>query len=212
MKGAQPGTDLLAALARTDRVDLDWLLLDKGVPYRVTRAMNDQYAITAIDKLLQAEDYGVAITHTADDSNLGVILHRRTEYDFKDKSVDYTEAHVFVAGVSMATVHWLNEQGRGLWALLLSEKDMQRLENGHMGNNELFGFEDARKQRPGLMSKVKPSPYKDSVNEVREPGTEYQVLDNGSQSMAMQYQQLSTDNKNHVKAITEALLLSQKQQ
>jgi len=152
-KGQPPSAELLGALMRSDRLSPRYLMEGQGAPYHVSRVISDDEAIEQLDELL-VEDWAVALV-TADRHQFVVVLHQPGQYQYKEKMIDYTIVEVVAGHITRETVQWLQERDRGVWLLELAPDDFQRLATGRMGNLELFGFKDARRQRAGHMDKVK---------------------------------------------------------
>ncbi|VAX08069.1 hypothetical protein MNBD_GAMMA26-1716 [hydrothermal vent metagenome] len=148
-KGQPPSGELLRALQRTERVSLRWLIDDLGPPYSITRAVSDADATEQLAALLDANDWDITLA-TADSVGFAVVVHRDTQYKYRGKVIAYRQVEVIAGRVTVATASWLAEQARGTGLLRLEPEDMTRLESGHLGNMELFGWQDARKQSPGL--------------------------------------------------------------
>lgn len=148
-KGQAPGGELLRALARTERVSLRWLEEGRGSPYSVSRVVDDAEGQALLAAHLEEEDWDVLMA-TDDDERFAVILHQPGQYGYKEKMIDYRIVEVIAGGLTLATVNWLMQRSRGNWLLRLTEDEMTRLSTGHMGNMELFGWEDARKQSDGI--------------------------------------------------------------
>lgn len=148
-KGQAPGGELLRALARTERVSLRWLEEGRGSPYSVSRVVDDAEAQELLAAHLDDEDWDVLMA-TADDEHFAVILHQPGQYGYKEKMIDYRIVEVIAGGLTLATVNWLMKRSRANWLLRLNEDEMSRLSTGYMGNMELFGWEDARKQSDGI--------------------------------------------------------------
>ena len=175
MKGQPPGADLLRALQRTARVSLPWLEEDKGPPYLVTRVLDDAEAQSVLSDRL-TEEWSVALV-TADDKAFTVVLHRKeARYLYKGKDVTYVEAEIIAGGITRQTERWLDRQGRGVWLLRLTPDDLQRLATGRMGNIELFGFKDARKQSRGLWERIKGKAQDPRYEELYAPDVEVPLV------------------------------------
>ena len=153
LKGQKPGGDLLRALMRTERVSIRWLENNRGEPYMVTKVTDDDEAIEEITKLLDDENWSVLIA-THNDERFAMILHLECRHQYKEKMVDYRDVEVICGDVTLKTVKWLLREDRAIWMLPLTFEQFDRLENGRMGNMEIWGWEDARKQDEGLPKRL----------------------------------------------------------
>lgn len=211
LKEGRAGSDLLRALARTERVSLRWLDEGRGAPYVVARMTSDSEATAYLDELF-AEDWRVVVA-TADDATFAIILEQPGSYQLKDKTVEYRIVEVLAGNISIETVRWLTQRDRGLWLLRLTPDDMRRLSDGQMGNIELFGFHDPRKSSRGLIeraqSTVHDSAYMALFNppqEVREPHGMPAHLSYDEAILVQKYRQLAPENKSHAQALLVRLL------
>ena len=222
LKGSQsPGADLLRALQRTERVSLLWLEENKGSPYRVTRVLDDAEAQAVLSERLREE--WTVILVTSDDATFAVVLQRpEARYTYKKKEVIYIEAEIIAGGITLRTERWLDRQGRGVWLLRLTPDEMEKLSTGHMGNIELFGFEDARKQSRGLWKRIKAKAQdaryeelyapdlesRDSTGQTRpahgaaEPApAEYGAMPDDEQDLLNRYRALSEEKRRALRAL-----------
>ena len=157
--GDSPSVDLLSALSKTERVSLRWIDEERGSPYVVSRVVNDDEAIALLTDFLHEddnEDWAVLLASN-NDQTFCVILYQEKDYERKGKTVVYKDVEVIAGGVTLKTFKWLRSHSRGLWIIKLTDDEMIRLSTGYMGNMELFGWEDARKQSVGVVSRKEPS-------------------------------------------------------
>ncbi|MEJ1390118.1 MAG: hypothetical protein RPU34_04375 [Candidatus Sedimenticola sp. (ex Thyasira tokunagai)] len=216
MKGQSPGADLLRALVRTERVSMRWLDDERGAPYHVSRVVDDKEATALLEGLLDDEDWSVLLA-TDDDQRFCVILHQPGSYTHKDKPIKYEIVEVVSGGITLDTVRWLDERDRGLWKLPLIPEQFERLATGHMGNMEIFGWDDPRKQSAGLKglrckmeSTVHDSPLRERLERngelmCEEEGAAYAFVTK-TEEMARRFEQLPADQQDLVLDLMQAMV------
>jgi len=150
-KGFPPSPDLVLALVLTERVSPRWLLDDVGPKYIVSRVLDDDEAARVLEHELKAE-WGVLLA-TADDKRFAVLLHTDAAFLMKNQEIAYRRVHVVTGNISLRTLRWLSDIGRGMWLVRLTPEEMERLDAGDMGNLEIWGWEDKRRKSEGLISR-----------------------------------------------------------
>lgn len=215
MGGAQPSTDLLTALVRSERVNLSWLLLDKGSPYLVEAVLSDTQAVLAVETYIHNADYGVTLAYS-DNNQFAVILHKLDSHHHKDKPIEFHDVNVLAGNIGLETAHWFANQKRSNLALKLTAEAMRHLQEGHIGNMELFGFEDARKQAKGLMDTLKPTPFTQSYfQDKKGKSGENHPVDRRetvkARQLADQFLELDDQDQSHIEAVIGAFSLKRGQ-
>jgi hypothetical protein len=137
-----PGADLLRALQRTERISLLWLEEGRGTPYNWTPVFSDEEVIAALERLDPSAPSWSILLATQNEADFALVLYRDAQYEFKGKPIDYREVEVLGGRITLKTVAWLRDhaQRQALWLLPLSKDEFERLNSGHMGNMELFGW------------------------------------------------------------------------
>ncbi|MES9901109.1 MAG: hypothetical protein ABW168_00335 [Sedimenticola sp.] len=231
-KGQEPSGDLLRALVRYGRVSMRWLVSERGqgAPYSVSTALNNANAIQMLEILFVpegAEKWSVVVA-TDDYRRFAVILHMPDEYLLKIKGkcdpriIGYQDVRVVAGNISIETVRWLDGRDRANWVLPLTMADMDRLSTGHMGNLELFGYADGRKQLKGvidgkqnerLIDKMKSSLHDSPLRErlerkgvlASEAGVDY-ASETKTEEMARRFKQLPADQQDLVLDLMRAMV------
>lgn len=220
-KGQPASGELLRALQRTERVSLRWLIDDLGSPYYITHAVSDVNAVEQLLVLLKNGDWAVALA-TSDNMGFAAILYRNAQYEYKDKMIDYRQVEVVAGNVTRTTAHWLMAQNRGDYLLPLEPEEMAKLRDGHMGNMELFGWQDARKQSPGLWAKRQqfPGEFDDTNAYPASYGKGEVLMINENQDtvdldrraaeaeLLSNYRQLTAEQREAIKAVLRSMIQS----
>ncbi len=138
-KGVIPGHEFLAALARAENVDLNWLLTGAGRPFRVAVTRNDAEASVLIGAHLQdSADWRVYLFRAG--ARLAVVMAMAAEYTLKDKAYPYTAVELVVGELGPRTIALLRDldlQGR-LTAANTSPEMLAAIEAGEVGTWELM--------------------------------------------------------------------------
>ncbi len=175
LKGQPASADLLRSLSRTERVSLRWLEGAGGPVYDVWRVVDDQEALEKLEAHLDDEDWSVLLV-THNDGEFVVVLHQPGSYSLRTKGstslkeIKYLIVEVFSGNITLDTIRVLDQRDQANWVLYLTEDDFNRLACGYMGNMELFGFDDPRKSKKGLYSKVKSTLHDSTLREILESG------------------------------------------
>ncbi|MEJ1464990.1 MAG: hypothetical protein RPU15_17240 [Candidatus Sedimenticola sp. (ex Thyasira tokunagai)] len=225
--GQEPGGDLLRALMRHDRVSMQWLEEGRGAPYMVSLALDDTDAIKMLEALFD-EEWSVVIA-TDHYQDFSVVLHMPGQHGLKvkgksePKMVGYRIVEVVAGNIGLKTVRWLDEQDKANWVLPLTSVDMNRLATGRMGNLELFGYADGRKQSKGLINgkqkerlidKMKSSLHDSPLRERLEHNGELMCEEEGAayasvtktEEMVRRFEQLPADQQDLVLDLMQAMV------
>lgn len=136
-----PKADALTRLGVAERLRLDWLIHEDGVPFAVFRAIDQDEALQTIREVIDYNSGADVYLVDGDKQSACILSMGVTKQYPGEEAFEYTDIRVF-SGLSKSTSRLIKPIKGLLYSLPMSEKEFDDLVGGWMGNQRILDLQD----------------------------------------------------------------------